>query len=69
MAKRPKKVKLSFPQVCMTANFYDASVDFSCESFAQITKRLLGMKRFAGSQNAAAFRRECRKEFESFKAK
>lgn len=53
----------------MSVNFYDSSVDFPDESFVQITKRLLGVKGFTGSQNAAAFRRECRKEFDLARAK
>jgi len=47
----------------MTANFYDAACDYPNESFAQVTRRMLGAKRFSGTKNADPFEGECRKAF------
>jgi hypothetical protein len=48
----------------MTANFYDAALDYPRESFDQITRRMLGAKGFPRTKNAGAFERECRKTFD-----
>jgi hypothetical protein len=62
-----KAPKLTFPQTCMTANFYDAACDFPKESFEKVTRRLLGIKGFP--TKAAAFKKECRKAFDLGKQK
>jgi hypothetical protein len=45
----------------MTANFYAAACDYPKDSFARITRRLLGTKGFPAK--ATAFKRECRMTF------
>lgn len=59
-----KAPKLTFPQTCMTANFYDVACDHPNESFAQIMRRLLGTKGFQKTKNAELFKGECRKAFD-----
>lgn len=63
MAKQPKVTILSFAQVCMMVNFHDAAIDFPRESFAQVTRRLLGAKGFADAPNIPVYQRECREAF------
>jgi hypothetical protein len=49
MPKKPraKGQTLTFPQTCMTANFYNAAADYPTENFKQIARRMLGPKGFA----------------------
>jgi len=63
MRKPRMTPKLTFPQSCMTANFYDAAYDFRNESFEKITLRMRGTKGFPPTKNAESFKRECRKSF------
>jgi hypothetical protein len=58
-----KKPNLTVAQICMSANFYDASADFPKASFAENTVRMLGPKGFAGEKHAALYRKECLKAF------
>jgi hypothetical protein len=61
MGKLQKTPKLTFPQTCMTANFYDAACDYPHESFEQIARRMLGQQGFPKSKNPKIFKEECRK--------
>jgi hypothetical protein len=61
MAKKQKTPKLTFEQTCMTANFYDAACDYPQESFARITRRMLGAKGFP--VRAVTYKSECLKAF------
>jgi hypothetical protein len=63
MRKPRKTPKLTMPQTCMTANFYDAACDFPRTSFAKITRRMLGAKGFPITKSGEVFKRECRKAF------
>jgi hypothetical protein len=47
----------------MTANFYDASVDWPRLSFSKVALRMLGPKGFSKAKNAKLFKAECRKAF------
>jgi hypothetical protein len=58
-----KTPRLTMPQTCMTANFYDAARDYPTESFEKITRRMLGTKGFPRTKNVTSFKRECRKTF------
>ena len=52
------------PQTCMTANFYDADLDYPRESFEQITRRMLGAAGFLGTRNRKLYEKECKKDFD-----
>jgi hypothetical protein len=41
MPRKPKTPKLTFPQACMVANFYDVACDLSRASFEDVTRRML----------------------------
>jgi hypothetical protein len=41
METKPKATKLTFPQTCMVANFYDVACDLSRASFEDVTRRML----------------------------
>lgn len=69
MAAMTKKAKvpsssLTVDQESMIVNFEEAAFDYPRESFAKITRRMLGQRGFARSRNRAAFERECRKAFD-----
>ena len=57
MRKKPGTQKLTFPQTCMTADFYDAACGFPNETFEKITRRMLGAKGFPRTRNAESFKR------------
>ena len=58
-----KTPRLTMPQTCMTANFYDAACHYPNESFESITRRMLGTKGFPKTKNVESFNRESRKAF------
>jgi hypothetical protein len=64
MLKLRKTQKLTFPQTCMTANFYDAACDYPSESFGQVARRLPGAGGFPPTKNSASFKRKCRQAFD-----
>jgi hypothetical protein len=57
-----KNAKLTVAQTCMTANFYEESIDHPKETFEQITRRCLGAKGFR--KGATEYKKECRKAFD-----
>ena len=63
MGKQCTTPKVTVPQACMTANFYDAACDNPKGSFEKITRRMLGQKWFPKTKNAEFFIRECREAF------
>jgi len=63
MRKKPETPKLTFPQTCMSANFYDTASDYPNESFEDITRRMLVAEGFPRTKNPQLFKTESRKAF------
>ena len=59
-----KTPKLTMPQTCMTANFYDASCDYPNETLEKITRRVLWSAGFPGTKNRKVYENECKKAFD-----
>ena len=64
MPRKQKSPKLTFPQTCTKANFYDASVDWPRLGFSKVARRMFGPTGFPETKDAKVFKAECRKAFD-----